>query len=95
MLEAVCGKTPKDYESNAEAGRYRNVWVSVKVTAKVRLRLKSLQEEKGSFLQISLCTGTKSVDNILTKTVVIDVLCFILFFFTGADIYVIMRKKTI
>lgn len=43
--------------------------------------LKSLQDEKGSFLQISLCTGTKSVDNILTKIVVIDVLCFILFCF--------------
>lgn len=42
--------------------------------------LKSLQEEKGSFLQI-LCTGTKSVDNILTKIVVVDVLCFILFVF--------------
>lgn len=29
MLEAVCGKTPKDYESNAEAGRYRNMCGSV------------------------------------------------------------------
>lgn len=40
-------------------------------------------------------TGTKSVDNILTKIVVVDVPCFYFnfIFFTGADIYVIMRKK--
>lgn len=69
----------------------KHLWVSVQVKEGHDLccllesegshGLTALQAEKGSFLQISLCIGTKSVDNILTKIVVVDVLCFILFVF--------------
>lgn len=99
----VCCKTPEVYHSGLEAGRQRNTCGSVKVTAFMTFLspvewgmvngMKSLQEEKGSFLQILLCIGTKSVDNILTKLLLLFSVLFYLLFFLLVLTYMWLWEK--